>query len=136
MIREYEGATSQISSSSISPFEQSTSFGLLLSTSYDGTVFIHDSRSAEIVHKFIVNPGTPKWAVSSCWSNSGEKVFVGRRNGMIEEYDLRSLNSIKFNNPKGSGPVSLVKMFPNDRHLLWLYLLILVVRMIMSVSGI
>jgi hypothetical protein len=47
------------------------------------------------------------------------KIYCGRRDGAIDEYDLKVGFERKIWNPKDSGAVSLVKMMPNGRHLLW-----------------
>jgi WD40 repeat protein len=73
VIRNYEPATSQITSVSFSPDSTSLESGLLLSTSFDGTIYIHDSRSSSPVQKLAVPTGMPKWALSACW---GQYVLV------------------------------------------------------------
>lgn len=80
---------------------------------------------------------TPPWCMSACWDSRGEKIYVGRRNETIDEWDLRMLpdassnqdngaaptrrgnarfaRSLRF--PHGSGPVTAVAGMPNSRHL-------------------
>lgn len=85
---------------------------------------------------------TPPWCMSTCWSSRGDKIYVGRRNETVDEWDLRMLpdtaategtdglptrlassrrgnaryvRSLRF--PSGSGPVSSVLAMPNGQHL-------------------
>lgn len=124
IIREFEGlyfltkaANSQITSAAFCSSTAYNNPSMLLSTSFDGTIFLYDIRSSDSVRKFPVLDG-PKWALSACWGMNGDKIYCGRRNGGIDEYDLKSGNIRKIMNPPGSGAVSVVKMMPNDRHLI------------------
>lgn len=78
---------------------------------------------------------TPPWCQSASWSPKGDKIYVGRRNESVDEWDVRMLpdntgasnqdggkepkllRSLKL--PNGSGPVSSVATMPNGRHVLW-----------------
>lgn len=66
LIREYDAATSQITSASLRPLTSTTNMEqtLLMSTSYDGTIYLHDSRSSAPIQKYLVQSGSPKWSVS------------------------------------------------------------------------
>ncbi|XBW38208.1 hypothetical protein QEN19_003799 [Hanseniaspora menglaensis] len=63
---------------------------------------------------------TPPWALNSSWSFSGDKVFVGRRNASVEQFDIRNPSKperlIKF--PKKSGEVTCVRTLPNDNKII------------------
>jgi transcriptional activator SPT8 len=49
----------------------------------------------------------------------GDRIFTGRRNSTVDEYDLRNEKFVaKFEMPQGSGMVSNVQIMPNSRHLL------------------
>lgn len=99
---------------------------VFLSSSIDGTLNIWDSRTNSQVIKFKPPKGTPPWCVSSCWSQDGNFIYAGRRNGTVEEFSLKMpFNSngeskasklLKF--PQVSGPVTVVKSLPNNNHLL------------------
>ncbi|CAI4214206.1 unnamed protein product [Parascedosporium putredinis] len=66
--------------------------------------------------------GTP-WCMGACWSPDGNRIYAGRRNGVVEEFDIHKARhgwaperSLKF--PAGSGAVSAVRAMPNGRHLI------------------
>lgn len=60
--------------------------------------------------------------MGACWSPSGNEIYVGRRNGIVEEFSIHKATSswqaeraLRF--PQGSGAVSAVRAMPNGRHL-------------------
>ena len=92
-----------------------------LAASFDGSVSIYDKRQKNIVAK--MSPyNVPPWATHASWSFDGDFIYVGRRNGSIDEYCMRTgLNrpSRNFKLPNNSGPVNVVRPMPNRRHLIW-----------------
>lgn len=95
-----------------------------LSTTIDGTIRIWDKRSPNAVARVGNRPGVPPWCMSACWSPDGNMIYAGRRNGTVEEFDVRKARRgwepervLKF--PAGSGAVSAVKPMVNGRHLVW-----------------
>ena len=86
---------------------------------YDLRVFDHNSDSRPML-SLLKADETPPWAVNSCWSFSGNNVFVGRRNASVEQFDIRNISKpekiIKF--PKKSGEITCVRTLPNDNKLI------------------
>ncbi|GAO17244.1 uncharacterized protein UV8b_05510 [Ustilaginoidea virens] len=103
--------------------EQSqTSATTFLSSAIDGTIRIWDRRAPRAVARIGTRPGVPPWCMSACWSPDGNMIYTGRRNGTVEEFDVRRAKrgwaperTLKF--PAGSGAVSAVRSMPNGRHL-------------------
>ncbi|KAE8266050.1 hypothetical protein A4X09_0g6295 [Tilletia walkeri] len=74
---------------------------------------------------------TPPWCAAACWSAFGDRIYVGRRNETVDEWDLRMVGSkgdadnSKHNPrfvrslklPMGSGSVSALCAMPNGRHI-------------------
>jgi transcriptional activator SPT8 len=118
-VKEYSHHTAQITSLAL--HHES---GLFLSTGYDGTFGVIDVRTPQgVVFKVEVprNPSNPPpWALSGCWSSDGSRIFVGRKNSSVDEFDFRSkcslLRNIKM--PNGSGSVTAVHALQNNRQLL------------------
>lgn len=107
----------QLEQSELPPTSDST----FLATSIDGTIRIWDRRQPDPVAR-IQPRNTPPWCLSACWSPDGNNIYAGRRNGTVEEFDLRKGfrgpdRVFKF--PTGSGAVTAVKAMPNNRHLIW-----------------
>jgi transcriptional activator SPT8 len=101
-----------------------TSPHTFLSAAVDGTIRIWDRRVQNPVTRIGSRPGVPPWCMSACWSPDGNMIYAGRRNGTVEEFDIRKARRgwepervLKF--PAGSGAVSAVKPMPNGRHLVW-----------------
>ncbi|KHN94397.1 transcription factor SPT8 [Metarhizium album ARSEF 1941] len=104
-------------------FDQSqVSATTFLSSAIDGTIRIWDRRAPSAVARIGTRHGVPPWCMSACWSPDGNMIYAGRRNGTVEEFDVRRARScweperaLKF--PAGSGAVSAVRPMPNGRHL-------------------
>ncbi|KJK74780.1 hypothetical protein H634G_09824 [Metarhizium anisopliae BRIP 53293] len=93
-----------------------------LSSTIDGTIRIWDRRAPNAVARIGMRQGVPPWCMSACWSPDGNMIYAGRRNGTVEEFDVRKAKrgweperALKF--PTGSGAVSAVRSMPNGRHL-------------------
>lgn len=106
-------------------FDQSqASTTTFLSSAMDGTIRIWDRRVPNPVARIGTRQGVPPWCMSACWSPDGNMIYAGRRNGTVEEFDVRKARrgwepgrTLKF--PAGSGPVSAVKSMANGKHLVW-----------------
>jgi len=101
-----------------------TSATTFLSSAIDGTIRIWDRRAPNPVARIGNRVGVPPWCMSACWSPDGNMIYAGRRNGTVEEFDVRKARRgwepervLKF--PAGSGAVSAVKPMVNGRHLVW-----------------
>ncbi|KAF9362233.1 Transcription factor spt8 [Mortierella sp. NVP85] len=133
IVRTYTGHGSQISSLSFqpagmpvatmdmsSPSANVTNDAVLLSTSVDGMVCLWDRRDpTSLPRKFTLPEKVPPWCLSACWSADGRRIYCGRRNGTVDEWDFaegKFIQSIRM--PGDSGPVSFVKMMPNNKHLI------------------
>ncbi|POR35983.1 Transcription factor spt8 [Tolypocladium paradoxum] len=99
-----------------------TSATTFLSSAIDGTIRIWDRRAPNPVARIGNRVGVPPWCMSACWSPDGNRIFAGRRNGTVEEFDVRRAKRgwepervLKF--PAGSGAVSALKPMVNGRHL-------------------
>ncbi|KAM3468994.1 hypothetical protein MY5147_007406 [Beauveria neobassiana] len=99
-----------------------TSATTFLASAMDGTIRIWDRRMPNPAARIVPRAGVPPWCMSACWSPDGNKIYAGRRNGTVEEYDVRAARSgwapervLKF--PADSGAVSAVKPMANGRHL-------------------
>lgn len=95
-----------------------------LSAAMDGTIRIWDRRVPNPVARIGNRPGVPPWCMSACWSPDGNMIYAGRRNGTVEEFDVRKARrgweperTLKF--PTGSGPISALRPMVNGRHLVW-----------------
>ncbi|CAH1761387.1 15081_t:CDS:10 [Entrophospora sp. SA101] len=139
--REFSGHSSQISSISFRPIIPSSSQlsspqnsptpydgpedtltnsnDILLTTSIDGNCFVWDRRANNLIPRKMPPPEkTPPWCLSACWSADGSKIYCGRRNGTVDEWDFLSgkfIRSLKM--PSNSGPVSYVLSMPNGKHI-------------------
>ncbi|KAK3823104.1 MAG: WD40-repeat-containing domain protein, partial [Benniella sp.] len=133
IVRTYTGHGSQISSLSFqpagmpvatmdmsSPSANVSNDAVLLSTSVDGMVCLWDRRDpTSLPRKLILPEKVPPWCLSACWSADGRRIYCGRRNGTVDEWDFaegKFIQSIRM--PGDSGPVSFVKMMPNNKHLI------------------
>ncbi|WBW71166.1 SAGA complex subunit Spt8 [Schizosaccharomyces osmophilus] len=92
---------------------------IFLTVSIDGVMNVWDHRMPDSVIKYPVPKGIPPWSMSACWGADGNSIFVGRRNGIVEEFNIHSgtspVRSLKM--PNDSGPVSNVSSMLNGRHL-------------------
>lgn len=99
------------------------SSNIFLAASIDGMVRVYDRRQETPITKLSPGKGTPPWSTSACWGVDGNHIYVGRRNGTVEEYNIHKdfqspCRTLKF--PQGSGAVSYVAPMINGRHLVWL----------------
>lgn len=96
---------------------------IFLVATIDGTVSVWDGRDGGSVSRPVLElalrPTSGPWCMSACWSTTGTRIFAGRRNCTVDEYDIRSPGKVertlKF--PLGSGPVSCVQPL-DEKHLL------------------
>ncbi|CCF50695.1 hypothetical protein NDA11_000208 [Ustilago hordei] len=113
---------------------------VMLSTSLSGQVILWDLRCpnytrsspntpAKGVHSLPLPAKIPPWCQSAVLDSTGNKVFVGRRNESVDEWDLRFtptstastgstsrfVRSLRL--PSGSGPVYSLAAMPNGRHI-------------------
>ncbi|CEP64925.1 SAGA complex subunit SPT8 LALA0_S15e00496g [Lachancea lanzarotensis] len=94
---------------------------VFLASCTNGAVQIWDRRiSKKPALSLSRGPQVPPWCMSACWSTDGDRVYAGRRNAIVEEFDLKMGSSpskvLKF--PSISGPVSCVRAMPNNKHVL------------------
>ncbi|KAG0739860.1 hypothetical protein G6F57_004595 [Rhizopus arrhizus] len=120
VVRSYESHNSQLSSAEYQPVDgwDTKDPNSLLTTSVDGQCFIWDKRERE-PRKLPLSAHSPPWCLSACWSADGRKIYVGRRNGIVDEYDQASQKWIRgFRMPSNSGPVSCVTSMPNGKQII------------------
>ncbi|KAI8990066.1 WD40-repeat-containing domain protein, partial [Pilobolus umbonatus] len=138
IVRSYDGHIAQISSAQFQPIftpyvphgktgEDDPSLlwnrkniNTLMTTSVDGQCLIWDRREpGRYARRLPIPEKTPPWCLSACWSADGTRIYVGRRNGTVDEYDFASQKWMKsFRMPTNSGPVSCVVSMPNGKHIL------------------
>ncbi|KAJ2484041.1 Transcription factor spt8 [Coemansia sp. RSA 2320] len=100
---------------------QSTSGPVLLTTSIDGQCLLWDVRAPKTLLPcpLYTPKKTPPWAASACWSRDGKRIFVGRRNNSVDEYELGAgplpVRTLRL--PMNSGPVNAIAAMANGRHL-------------------
>lgn len=99
-----------------------TADSTFLSAAIDGTLRIWDRRMMQPAARIGNRPGVPPWCMGACWSPDGDMIYVGRRNGTVDEFSIHKARagweperSLKF--PAGSGAVSAVRPMVNGRHL-------------------
>ncbi|KAI0807562.1 WD40 repeat-like protein [Fomes fomentarius] len=100
---------------------------MLMTAHVDGQVILWDRRvhsPGKGVGRLWLSEKTPPWCMSACWSADGSQIYVGRRNGGVEIYDVRQAGRAgtprilkTLRNPVSSGVVSCVVAFPDGRHL-------------------
>ncbi|KAK7997658.1 hypothetical protein PG989_005698 [Apiospora arundinis] len=103
-----------------------TSDSTFLSASMDGTLRIWDRRVPNPIARIGNRPGVPPWCMGACWSNDGNWIYVGHRNGTVEEFSVAKARGGRlgwqpervFRFPGGSGPVSCLRPMANGRHLI------------------
>ncbi|OLY79150.1 Transcription factor SPT8 [Smittium mucronatum] len=125
--RSFVGHISQLSCGSFQPINTNfastgaiSNIPLFMTTSIDGSTLVWDVRDkSALPMKITPPPRTPPWALSSCWGADGKKIYVGRRNSTIDEFDIvagKLVQSLKL--PSSSGPVSQVCGLPNNDSIL------------------
>lgn len=115
-------STNHIPTSVISSSASMTDQNTFLVSSMDGTFRIWDRRQSSPIATSTPSKGVPPWCMDACWSTDGNFVYVGRRNGTVEEFSIHKgigdpVRTMKF--PLGSGPVSALSAMPNGKHLIW-----------------
>ncbi|KAJ2438699.1 Transcription factor spt8 [Coemansia sp. RSA 2424] len=101
-------------------FDFRTTGPILMTTSIDGQCLLWDVRAPKALpHPLDTPKKTPPWAASACWSRDGKRIYVGRRNNSIDEYELGagSLPVRTLRLPLNSGPVTALATMANGRHL-------------------
>ncbi|KAM0791237.1 hypothetical protein ACM66B_005717 [Microbotryomycetes sp. NB124-2] len=99
---------------------------VFLSTGIDGQCMLWDKRiagmSKGVVRRFDTSAKSSHWAASACWSSCGNEVYVGRRSGVVQVYDIRqsspsspTVDTLRM--PLASGAVSALTMLPSGQHL-------------------
>ncbi|KAJ3276204.1 Transcription factor spt8 [Terramyces sp. JEL0728] len=116
VITEYSDLSTHITTLDFQP----NSSAVFMANCFDGSIYIYDIRKRDgFVKKIPASvSGAPAWSISSCWSPDGARMYVGRRNASVDEFDFSSgrlLQSLKL--PSSSGRVSSVTALPS-RHLL------------------
>jgi len=93
---------------------------IFMSASFDGVCRLWDVRTNDQpIRELLVPEKCPPWATSACWNAMGDKLYVGRRNGCVDEYDFASGNLTQtLRLTKNSGPVSCVYCLPSGKHLI------------------
>lgn len=103
---------------------------VFMNSNIDGTINIWDIRASDQpVLRYGLPEGTPPWCMSATWSNTGDSIYVARRNSTVEEFSLKMphkqgfkshipnvLKTLQF--PKLSGPITAISTMPNDNFLL------------------
>ncbi|GJE87157.1 WD40 repeat-like protein [Phanerochaete sordida] len=102
---------------------------VLMTAAIDGQVMLWDRRVHSLgagVGRLPMGEKTRPWCVSACWSADGSQIYVGRRNAIVDVWDVRQTGSAHMGtprllktlrNPPVSGDVSCVVAFPDGRHL-------------------
>ncbi|KAJ2493845.1 Transcription factor spt8 [Coemansia sp. RSA 2050] len=101
-------------------FNFQTKGPVLLTTSIDGQCLLWDVRAPKALpHPLDTPKKTPPWAMSACWSRDGKRIYVGRRNNSVDEYEFGagSLPVRTLRLPQNSGPVTALAAMANGRHL-------------------
>ncbi|PWN48546.1 WD40 repeat-like protein [Violaceomyces palustris] len=125
--------------SDVSKFSQD----IMMTSTLAGQVMLWDRRvkaDGKGVRALALPDKTPPWCASACWNATGDRIYVGRRNESVDEWDLRMLpdnfdlrgggydgrtypkanprfvRSLRL--PSGSGPVTSVAPMPNGRHII------------------
>ncbi|KAI9227466.1 MAG: WD40-repeat-containing domain protein, partial [Piptocephalis tieghemiana] len=128
----YVGATSQVAVIQKQPTSTDDLMGspepagrgggsspLLMNATVDGQVMLWDQRMAHFAGKFTPPDRVPPWLLSATWGADGQYIYVGRRNGTVEEWDVRGDRLARtLRLPSQSGPVHHVHAMPSGRHLL------------------
>ncbi|KAJ1813074.1 Transcription factor spt8 [Coemansia sp. RSA 2598] len=124
LARAFSGHTSQISSIGFQPSHAAGTSPLLMTSSIDGQCLLWDVRAPQgeqqQPQKLSPPLRTPPWATSACWSRDGRRVYVGRRNNTVDEYEIGmgDLPVRTLRLPANSGPVTALATMANGRHLI------------------
>eukprot|EP00158_Paraphelidium_tribonemae_P002395 Partr_v1_DN25329_c0_g1_i5_m21972 putative Transcription factor SPT8 len=113
-VREFIGHTSQITSLDVHP----TDPNLFLSSGFDGTVLIWDSRLEQPFRMLDPTPNNiPPFCLSAKWGVRGNKIYCGRREESVDEWysDSAALTGARLQLPHNSGPVSAVMPVAENR---------------------
>lgn len=89
-------------------------------TSFDGTLWVFDdlSKQPKIVSGNTLKTKT-NWTLTACWSTCGKKIYIGRRSEVLDIVDVeKGVITSTVHLLPGSGWITSVVMFPNNRHLL------------------
>ncbi|KAJ2783464.1 Transcription factor spt8 [Coemansia javaensis] len=94
---------------------------VIMTTSIDGQCLLWDVRAPRALpHSFAMPAKTPPWAAAACWSCDGRRVYVGRRNNTVDEYELgmgpQPVRTLRL--PTNSGPVTALAAMSNGRSLI------------------
>lgn len=94
---------------------------VFMSSGLNGNIDIWDRRITNSPALTLTRgDGVPPWCFSATWSTNGDKIYAGRRNAWVEEFDLKMpakpSNTLKLSSL--SGPVTTVKAMPNGKHIL------------------
>ncbi|KAI8067773.1 WD40-repeat-containing domain protein [Gongronella butleri] len=120
IIRQYNGHIAQLASATDSTEElwDQKHSNVFLTASIDGQCLLWDRRADKEAAKLPLPDKTPPWCLSACWNADGSKIYVGRRNGIVQEYDAKQMQLIQsLRMPVNSGPVYNVAALPNGKHI-------------------
>lgn len=121
-----ESKTRKLDTSSMEEVSRSTlnivyDESTFMTSGLNGSVYIWDRR-IPMGPALTLNrgPKVPPWCQSACWCMDGDRVFAGRRNAIVEEFDLKmpSQPSNTLRLPAISGPVTCVRAMPNNKQVL------------------
>ncbi|KAG1472459.1 hypothetical protein G6F56_001527 [Rhizopus delemar] len=117
VIRSYDGHNAQLTSAEYQPMHlpgtdsawDKKNTNTMLTTSVDGQCLIWDKR--EKTHRKLPSSDrSPPWCLS---------IYMGRRNGIVDEYDFAAQKWIRgFRMPSNSGAVSCVASMPNGKQII------------------
>ncbi|RKP37735.1 WD40-repeat-containing domain protein [Dimargaris cristalligena] len=131
--REFKGHVSQISGVSFRPTPRQPTTGntegekgasapsqpILMTTSIDGQCKFWDLRDpTQLPQSFNPQGKNPPWCLASAWSPDGSKVYIGRRNATVEEWDFsmgQFIRTLKL--PNNSGPVTSLTCTVNGKQI-------------------
>lgn len=119
-VREIGKTRAQVTS--VRPQPMTAGEGNLVATSsIDGSVMVWDCRTPEgEALSFQLPDRTSPWAMSVAWSTDGQRLFCGRKEPAVDEWDIRNPSQHRrIMLPKDSGPVYSVQCMQNNRQLLW-----------------
>ncbi|KAJ1731066.1 Transcription factor spt8 [Coemansia biformis] len=102
-------------------FDSKHASPVLMTTSIDGQCLLWDMRAPRALpHSLLPPQKTPPWAAAACWSRDGKRIYVGRRNNTIDEYEFgmgaQPVRTLRL--PLNSGPVTALAVMGNNRSLI------------------